>query len=494
MKTTFKRYMFLSLLAAGAVQAEPASEYWDTAFGWNPYRMNSAEKPGSLMHGMRAERQLTRRYAGVPTQPDIMRQAVRHAENGIGLKVGSWVLLPSSPQKFMPYLDGIFVPGNTCCEPCTIVGEDVVSTTAQKVKHALSRVGLQYTLTLSADYAGIAPRPAGRRANFMSFNNAVSGNWFLAKSADGGQGVFLSFEADWGQGANFNERRNGVQQSLGSLSDPQGCLRGGNGVFLPQLALGYSGFDGKWVMMAGTLDSSNFLDQNAYSADWNGNLMNQSFNYNPCLPLEWANWGYLSAWQPCEHFYAMYATTGCNGRVNHNPFSTISSNAWVHVGEFGIITEDFMGLGAGTYRFQYTLTRNEGKTGSGAALNFQQQLGPKSQLGFFTRCGLMDEDAATVNDVRACATAGLVLQAPFRTRGWGSRSNNDQLAFGFLWVRAAVSAKPYEHKDEYGLELSAVVQMTPTFFLQPDVQYIFNPIHDDGSGAFVLQVQGVYRF
>lgn len=302
-------------------------------------------------------------------------------------------------------------------------------------------------------------------------------------------------EADWGQGINYNQRRRSAQGSIGSLSNPQGSTRGGNGVFIPSLALGYSAFGGKWVGMVGTIDTTDFLDQNAYSASWSGNLTNESFNFNPCLPLEWANWGYLTAWQPTKNFYTMYATTGCNGSINHNPFPFVSSNAWVHIGELGLITENFMGLGPGIYRFQYTTTRYRGENGSGVSINFQQQLGRSSRLGFFTRCGLLDEDAATVSNVRACVTGGLVLQAPFRAHGWGSKANNDQIALGLLWERAAVSTKPYAHKDEYGLELTAVVQITPTFYLQPDLQYIINPVHEtQRSGALVLQLQGVLKF
>jgi porin len=245
--------------------------------------------------------------------------------------------------------------------------------------------------------------------------------------------------------------------------------------------------------MIGTIDTSSYLDQNIYAANWNGNLTNSAFGSNPCLPLEWANWGYLTAWQPCKNFYAMYTTTGCNGEINHNPFQYISSNAWVHLAEFGFITDDFLGLGEGTYRLQYTFTRYKGESGHGAAFNIQQQLGRGSQLGFFSRCGIMDPEAATVSNVRAAATAGLVLQAPFSSNGWGSAANNDQLALGFLWERAAQS--PHRHKNEYGLELSAVVQLTPTFFIQPDVQYIFNPVQQtDHSGELILQMQGVFRF
>lgn len=498
MKIRTKHALLGALLFGGLAQAgevAPTGKYLDTGMGWNPYYMNSGQLPRSLSRSMAAHTQLTRRHAGVPTHEMVLRQQREHVAREMGFRVGSWLLFPQTPQHFMPYLDSVFVPGNTCAEPCRIIGEDVISSGAQQLKKMLSRVGLQYDMTLSYNYTKIAPQFGNQRSDFSAFNNSVSGTWFLAKDEDNSQGIFLTFEADWGHGINFSERNSSAQKSLGSLSNPQGSLRGGNGVFLPQLALGYSGFDGKFVAMAGVLDTSNYLDQNAYSASWSGNLTNGAFNLNPCLPLEWANWGYLTAWQPTPHFYTMYATTGCNGEINHNPFQFISSNAWVHIGEIGLITEDFFGLGPGTYRFQYTLTRYKGETGSGVAINFQQQLGAASRLGFFTRCGFMDEDAAAVNDVRASATAGLVLQAPFRSDGWGSRSNNDQVALGFFWERAAASAKPYQHKNEYGIELSAVVQLTPTFFLQPDVQYIFNPVHsNDGSGAFVFQLQGVFKF
>lgn len=482
------QYVIAVALPLGAQTEVP---YLNTSFGWDPYPMPASET-GSLRPGMGAHEQMSRRHAGVPTRDEILSQTHRRDES---VPLGGWTFLPATPQHLMPYLDSIFVPGNTCVEPCRLVEQDGISTTAQTVKARLSRLGLQYNLVVSGEYAALAPRERGWRNDFASMNHSLTGTWFLLKKSDNSQGIFLNFEVDWGQGFHFNERRESVQDSLGSLSNPQGCLRGGNGPYLPNLALGYSGFKGKWLGMIGTLDASNFLDQNAYSADWNGNLMNEAFNLNPCLPLESANWGYLTAWQPCRNFYAMYATTGCNAPVNHNPFHYISSNAWVHVSEFGYISENFLGLGPGTYRFQYAITRYQGETGSGAAFNIQQRLGQHSPLGFFSRCAVMDHDAATVSNARAAVTGGLVLQAPFRSRGWGSAANNDQIALGFLWERPADSVSPRVHQDEYGLELSAVIQVTPTFFLQPDVQYIFHPAQQtDRSGAFVFQIQGVFRF
>ncbi len=488
MKTTIPATLLIVAALSTAAQDTP-SGYLDTAYGRKVYTMD-ARHTGSLQSAMRADEQHPKRHPGISTLAEILERSYQSAEKEF---ITGWEFFPSTPQHFAPYLDSIFVPGNTCVQPCNMIEHDSLSTAAQHIKTRLSRIGLQYDLTLSANYTGIAPTSRGGRNDFVSTNNSFSGTWYLLKKRDNSQGLFLSIEADWGQGLNFNERKSSAQNTIGSLSNPQGSLRGGNGVYIPHLALGYSAFNGKWVGMIGTIDTSSYLDQNIYAGSWNGNLTNSAFGSNPCLPLEWANWGYLTAWQPCKNFYAMYTTTGCNAEINHSPFRYISSNAWVHLAELGFITEDFLGLGEGTYRLQYTFTRYKGKSGYGAAINIQQQLGHGSQLGFFSRCGIMDTDAATVSDVRAAATAGLVLQAPFSSSGWGSAANNDQIAFGFLWERAAQSS--HSHKDEYGLELSAVVQLTPTFFLQPDIQYIFNPVHQtDRSGEFIFQLQGVFKF
>ena len=495
------RHLFLMVtalsLGTSPARAQFPWQYIETMFGCNPFSMDPTEASGSLRRGMPNPReQQSTRYPGVPTHQSVLEQIERYLDgSGKENTCRGWRFFPSTPQCFMPYLDSIFVPGNTCIEPCGVIEQDALSTAAQQLKTRLARIGLQYTATLSMNYTGLPQSMANNRRDFLATNNVLNVMWYLAKDCDNSQGFFLSVEADWGQGIRYSERNRSAQKSVGTLSNPQGSTRGGHGVFIPNFALGYSCFNGKWVGMIGTVDTTDFLDQNAYSANWAGNLTNAAFNFNPTLPLEWSNWGYLTAWQPTKNFYTMYATTGCNGRINHNPFPYISGNAWVHIGEIGLITENFLGLGPGIYRFQYTTTRYQGENGSGAAFNFQQQLGRNSHLGAFTRCGLMDEDAATVSTVRAAATVGLVLQAPFRSAGWGSKANNDQVALGFFWERAARSAKPYHHKDEYGLELSAVVQLTPTFYLQPDAQYIFDPVYETARrGAVVLQLQGVFKF
>ena len=496
MKATSLCYMLAATAVAGGAGAqEVLTEYMDTSFGWDPAVLEIDDISISMQQTLPAREQMSRRHAGVPTPRQLVQQNRRHDEDQSKAPCHGWRWFPSTPQKFMPYLDSLFVPGNTCVEPSELIGSDPLSTTAQRIKSALSRYGLQYDLTASYNYTAIHPRPRGHRSEFSAFNWSMNGTWFLAKDCDNSQGVFLTFEADWGTGTNFTERRSSAQRSLGSLSNPQGSLRGGNGVFLPQLALGYSGCDGKWVIMAGTLDLSNYFDQNAYSSSWAGQLMNNGFQSNATLPLTWNNLGALVAWQPCESFYGLLASTSTGTGTNENPFDHLRHDEWVHLAEVGFINDDVLGMGPGTYRLQYTLTDDSGQVGNGCGINIQQQLGRNSPVGFFARVGFNDQDAARITGVKAAGTAGLMLRAPFSNSGWGSRSNYENVSFGFLWQRAGATERPVAYNDEYGLELSTVVQVTPTFFLQPDVQYIFNPVHSTGKdGAFVLQMQGVFKF
>ncbi len=470
--------------------------YIDTVFGQDAYDMPSSLVPLSMSESLTVYEQLTWRNAGASTPESVLHQHARKSQRDQERRMwGDWVILPSTPQKFMPYLDSLFVMGNTCTEPSGLIQRDALSTTAQRIKTAASHIGLQYNATVSVNYTAVASQSAVGQRNFVSTNNELWANWFLAKSADDSTGLFLMVEADWGQGFGYDQRKKNVQQTIGSLSNPQSSNRGGNGAYFANVSLGMSLCDGALVLMAGTIDTTNFLDQNVYSADWNGNLLNESFNFNPALPLTDANWGYLAAWQPCKEFYLLFSSTGTNTETNQNPFTRISSGNWANIVELGMVSEDVLGMGKGIYRVQYANATNNSETGSGAGVNIQQQLGHNSSLGFFTRLGWVDEDMAAITGTRAAITAGLVMQSPFDRKGWGAQANNDQFAFGFLWQRAAESERPYKNSTEHGFELSAVFQVTPTCFIQPDIQYIINPVHrKGGDNQLVFQLQTTFRF
>ncbi len=486
-------------LANSTLMASTGAPYYlDTADGIDAYAMSSESAPTSWHRALAPSEQLATRKSGAITPFLLLEQRKLHSELHQLERtfLGHWQLLPKSPQKFQPYLDGLFVMGNSCLEPSPLIAHEPLSAAAQHVKTAASRIGLQYSATFTINYSGITTRPSGDQRNLATFSTMIMGTWFLAKSADDNAGIFLNYEFDWTEGLGHDARTQSVKESIGSLSNPESSNFGGNGPYVANLALGISLFEGQLVMMAGTIDTTNFLDQNLYADDWNGDLHNESFVFNAALPLTSSNLGYLSAWQPCKHFYMLYSTSGYKVEPNQDPFRRIDLKYWVHLTEAGFISEDMLGLGAGIYRFQYAISKSDSEIGSGAGLNIQQQLGKDSSLGFFTRLGWVDEDMASISGSKASVTAGLVLQAPFTSRGWGSMANNDQISFGYLWQKAARSQQPYRNSTEQGFELSAVFQLTPTCFIQPDIQYIMNPIHRTrgADGQVVFQLQTTWRF
>ena len=88
---------------------------------------------------------------------------------------------------------------------------------------------------------------------------------------------------------------------------------------------------------------------------------------------------------------------------------------------------------------------------------------------------------ATLTGVRCAATTGLVLLSPFRGKG---ASNDGYLGLGFLWQQGAKKNGPYVNRNEYGIELTYVAQVTPTMTLQPDIQLVKNPVKGPDGGGF----------
>lgn len=109
---------------ANAGEEATAPSYRDTAFGWYPY-MLPGEHTRGLRKSMREHEQQVRRYRGVPTDTRVMTSRTA------GYTMGGWEWMPAQPQHFMPYLDSLFVPGNTCVEPSWWVQDDMLSTGAQ---------------------------------------------------------------------------------------------------------------------------------------------------------------------------------------------------------------------------------------------------------------------------------------------------------------------------------------------------------------------------
>ena len=87
----------------------------------------------------------------------------------------------------------------------------------------------------------------------------------------------------------------------------------------------------------------------------------------------------------------------------------------------------------------------------------------------------------------AMVSTGLALQGA--TDSNLMKQKQSYLAAGFYWMQAA--GQPVANDNEYGIELTYVLQLTETMTLQPDFQVIFNPANNPGANtvtSFTLQL------
>lgn len=466
-------------------QQSPPPSYLNTEFGLKAKPLAAHEISPSLLKGMKPEEQLAKRQAGSPTSSEVLRQSEARPSSG-GIEFFS-----GKPLKMMPYLDSSYVFGNTCVEPGAWIQEDALSTGAQKLKTSLSKYGITYFAQYGFNYAGMSGGGIHGRRDFVSHNGSLLTNINIFRNNRTGSGMYLATEFDFGNGFNFNEGRETPQNTLGSLQNPTASYQGPD-PHLSNLSLAWVGAGGKLLIMAGQLDTTNYMDHNTYANFHNNNLTNSVFCNNAVLPLTDNSLGVHVAWQPSHSFYMMGSTAANNTLQNRNPFNHVSDDNWTTVMEFGYIAENFCGWGPGVYRFQPFMSTSNGENGAGVAVNFQQQLGRASHLGWFFRAGWASDDAATITGVRCGASTGLALLSPFSGNG---ASNDGYLGLGFLWQQGASKNGPYVNKNEYGIELTYVMQVTPTMTLQPDVQLIKNPVNGrKGQTAMVFQIQNVWSW
>lgn len=326
----------LAQQAAPAAAASPA--YLNTERGLRVKTLEGREISPSLMKGMRPEEQITKRTPGVPTRPSVLLQH----EGGTSAPGLEW--FAARPLKMMPYLDSSYVFGNTCAEPNAWIREDMISTGAQKLKTALSRYGITYSAQFGFNYTGLTGGGLNGKTDFPSYNGSLLTNITIFRNHSTGSGLYLASEFDFGNGFDFNEGSKGPKTTLGSLQNPTSSFQGPD-PHLSNLSLAWVGAGGKLLLMAGQLDTTNYMDHNAYANSHNNNLTNSVFGNNPVLPLTDNSLGFHFAWQPTTSFYVMGATAANNMAQNHNPFRNLNSDNWTNVLEFGYVAEDFCSMG-----------------------------------------------------------------------------------------------------------------------------------------------------
>ena len=88
-----------------------------------------------------------------------------------------------------------------------------------------------------------------------------------------------------------------------------------------------------------------------------------------------------------------------------------------------------------------------------------------------------------------CTASGFALQGPLAYAGLFPKQNNDYLAAGFVWSRPSAVMEPVVHANEYGFEVTYVLQLTPLVSLQPDLQTIWNPADNPAARNLIVQLQ-----
>lgn len=392
-------------------------------------------------------------------------------------KVGAFELFPQSAGALATYLENINTLDSSCLQPGALISRDPISDAAQWTKEQIARSGFEYLLYQSYNVTTMTERAQGD-ATIQAYTFQFFGNLHVYNSPSGSGWVTTELNGGSGLGVNFEEQN--PQANAGTQSNP-------SGVWLPpsfwaaEIAWAMSMAEGKVVVVAGQVDQSNYLDTNTYSQNQYGQLMNEIFINSAVLPLPYNNIGVNVQWQPAESFYAMLGIGANNQLPADSPFSELGVSNVSYIAELGFICDDTLGLGKGVYRVQPFVATVEGETGVGVGLNIEQSLGKDSPLGVFGRFGVSQDRVATVGGASAQAAAGLAVMAPFAKTGPFSGANNNYIGLAGKWTRAAVT-----DQDEYGLEATYNLQVTPTVALQPDVQVIFDPVNNPGADVMVI--------
>lgn len=419
-----------------------------------------------------------------PSSPDALKQQFPATPKGVPM--GDQVLqrildcktalqglqwFPCTPPVLMPYLANLDEEGNTAIQPGPLFATDPVSQYVQAAKYGLSDLGFRYTFYQSIATVSMSDAASGSSA-LQYYTAKFLGKWAVFEEPGGATAGWLSTEADFESGLSPASRSQTPQGNLGSLVVPNNTIVGINGAWISELAWQQSFLSGHFLLLAGLIDESNYLDANKYANNSQGQLLNSALVNSMVLPLPYNNLGFNLQWQPTKEWYVMFASGANNQLPGQSPFNNLGINNWSHILEFGWTPKDVLGLGDGAYRIQPFVATVNGRTQGGVGLNVQQRLGQGSPFGYFGRFGIGGADVTFLGAAAQVGT-GLVLEAPLKYAGLVPKLSNDYLGAGFIWSQPAAPLQPAAHENEYGFEATYALQVTPLMSIAPDFQVIW---------------------
>ena len=397
-------------------------------------------------------------------------------------KQAGFSLLPKTQPTLMPYLATVNLYGDSCTVDGALVTGDPLSAAAQSVKTALAQYGVNYAIWQAYDFVAMSGTLGDTKdvLNYYSFNSYLTWNMFQTDELGGSAG-WLTMGGSAGTGFGYDGNEQTAQGNMGTLGFPLGTDVG-QAAYLYQLAWQQSFMGGQVVVTAGLVDPEMYMDLNTYANNQFNQLMNYEFINPATLPWSYNALGVVVQWQPVNWFYAMFASIANNTAYGASPVQDISSDDWTNTFELGLIGEDVLGLGPGTLRVLPFFGTSKGETGTGIAINLEQKLSKSSPLGMFMRAGFTNDALGAVQGGKSSFASGLVLNGPSESPLL--KTQQAYLAGGFYWLEA-----PYPttaHENEYGFELTYVLQLTETLTLQPDIQVILDPANNPTTDSVLM--------
>ncbi len=452
--------------------------------------------------GINPEHQLPMPIGGTKSPPEI-RDRIEQSRQGLeGIQ-----LFPAVPPPLMPYLASQDQFGNTAARPGPLIPIAPLEPMVQKVKYQASEIGLRYSLQQTCTFVGMSDVLQGE--NSLGFYTLdFKSKWAVFDAPDAGTAGWLSARLDAKTGLGSAGQTQDARRNLGSLTDPTSIWSKVNGLRIPELAWQQSLNHGEVVVVAGMVDQGNYLDANEYADTGRGEFLNSALIDTMVMPLPSCNFGLNLQWQPHKNWYAMFGASAGNAAAGQAPWTDFNWSNWTLLWEVGYAPDDVLGLGPGIYRIQpfiaqvdrttvttysyssagttnsVSVTNNWFEAQGGICLNFQQQLGHNSPFGWFGRFGIGGQHASA--SASAQVGTGFVLHAPLKDTDLIPRLDNDLLGVGFIWSQPAATSQTVYHKNEYVLETFYTLQLSPMMRLQPDLQVVWDPIHNPNNGAILV--------
>ena len=353
-------------------------------------------------------------------------------------------------------------------------------------KYRLSEYGFRYELEQTLTFVSMTDVMKGDN-NLGYYTLDFKAKWAVFDAPAAGTAGWVSTQVEAKSGVGPAGGKQSAKSNLGTVTDPTGIWSSVNGVRVPELAWQESLRDGEIVAVAGAINQENYMDRNVYAQNGRSQFFNSALIDSMVLPLGSYNFGFNLQWQPVDEWYAMLGGNAGNTRAGFAPWTDFSLEDWSLIWEIGYAPRDLFGLGPGIYRIQPFLAESGGSTGGGLCFDLQQKLGAQSPFGWFGRFGFGASDVS--NGAAAQIGTGFVMQGPFKHLLF-DRTSNDLLGVGFIWSQPSETTKTVYHQNEYALETSYAMQLTPTIKLQPDFQVVWNPaFHRDTDHALVFQLQ-----